>query len=177
MRKKKKKKKTTRSKAKQHVHAAQRDARRSAVDKLLTIENLLVHEGAVISDATMTKLLGREVRREVVVGLAFAAGVMACLISGTLYAVSLWLPQVKVRLHFSQTETNLVGGAGSLGQYLGFLSGLLNDLTSSRVAMLAGAAALGVGYGLLALAAGGYFGEHCPWWLVAGFLFLAGLGR
>jgi MFS family permease len=125
----------------------------------------------------MTKLLGRNVRREVVIALAFVAGVMACLISGTLYAVSLWLPLVKEQLHFTQTQTNLVAGAGSLGQYLGFISGLLNDLTSSRIAMLAGAAALGIGYGLLALAAGRFLGDRCPWWLVAGFLFLAGLGR
>ena len=125
----------------------------------------------------MTRFLGREVRRDVVVALAFAAGVLACLVSGTLYGVSLWLPQVKQLLGFTQTQTNLVAGAGSLGQYLGFLSGLLNDLTSSRIAMLAGAAALGLGYGMLALAAGGHLGSHCPWWLVASFLFVAGLGR
>ncbi len=114
--------------------------------------------------------------RELAVKMAFAAGVMACCVSGTLYAVSLWLPLLKLSLGFTQTQTNLVAGAGSLGQYLGFASGLLNDLTTSRFAMLAGAAALGVGYGLLALAAAGHLGS-CPWWLVAGFLFLAGLGR
>ena len=108
------------------------------------------------------------------VGAVFVAGVAACLISGTMYAVSLWLPQLKESLLWTQTQSNVIASSGSLGQYLGFLSGLLHDKTSARTTLLAGGLAASTGYAVLAI---GAHLQSCPFWAAAICMFVVGLGQ
>jgi MFS family permease len=122
----------------------------------------------------MIDLLCFHVRRPVAVVVILLAGISACLVSGTMYAVSLWLPLWKDQLFYTQTEANVVGAAGSIGQYLGFLAGILNDSTSSRLTMLVGGSLAAIGYGALAF---GSFVGTCPPALAAFLLFIVGLGQ
>jgi hypothetical protein len=106
--------------------------------------------------------------------VSLVAGLVACLMSGTLYGFATWAPALKNSFGYDQATINLVGNLGDIGLYLGFTMGLLYDATTPWFAMLVGAVLQGLGYGLMALAVADYF--VCPWPLMAFFFFLAGQG-
>ncbi len=106
--------------------------------------------------------------------VSLAAGLGACLVSGTLYGFGSWAPAMKEVFSWDQSEINLVGNIGDIGLYLGFTQGLIYDLTSPFFSLLLGGALQGLGYGLMALAVANFF--PCPWPLMAFFFFLAGQG-
>ncbi len=106
-------------------------------------------------------------------GATFIAGLVACLVSGTIYGFGLWSPAVKELFGWSQTEINLVGSVGDVGLYVGITMAVLCDFTSARVTMLVGAALQGLGYTLLALAVWGIL-PVSGWPLMALFVFLVG---
>lgn len=104
------------------------------------------------------------------------ATVASVLSSGSLYGYGLFAPALKDKLALTQTQINLVGASGSLGQYLGFVSGLVNDVWGNRKCCLWGGLLLFVGYLFLALAAGGWIGSTVPWQLLCLFTFAIGQG-
>ncbi len=106
--------------------------------------------------------------------ISLVIGLVACLVSGTLYGFGTWAPAMKNAFGWDQASINLVGNVGDVGLYLGFTMGLLYDATSPWFTMLTGAVLQGLGYGMMALAVAGYFA--CPWPLMAFFFFLAGQG-
>ncbi|KOS21485.1 putative membrane protein [Escovopsis weberi] len=79
--------------------------------------------------------------------IASAAATVISLACGTNYVYSAWAPQFADRLKLSATESNLIGLFGNLGMYtLGVPVGMLVDQRGPRLAVLAGAILLAVGY-------------------------------
>lgn len=68
----------------------------------------------------------------------------------------------------------MIAALGSLGQYLGFVSGLLNDLTSSRITLFVGGVVAACAYGGLAL---GATLNSCPALVAAILMFCVGWGQ
>lgn len=104
----------------------------------------------------------------------FIAGLCGALVTGTLYGWGAFAPSMKDVFGWTQTQINLVGSIGDLGLYLGFVMGLVYDLTTPWFTLLLGAVLLALGYSLMGLAVAGYFA--CSWPLMAFFVFLAGQG-
>lgn len=86
---------------------------------------------------------------------ALAASMLIESVSGSAYAFSVYSPQIKAHLNYTQAEINNVGGLGDLGLYFSFLAGFAYDAWGPTVTAVAGAAISAVGYTLLYLTATG----------------------
>ncbi|KAH6607879.1 hypothetical protein Trco_004192 [Trichoderma cornu-damae] len=79
--------------------------------------------------------------------IATVAATVISLACGTNYVYSAWAPQFAEKLRLSTTESNLIGLFGNLGMYsLGVPIGMFVDDRGARLAVLAGAFLLAIGY-------------------------------
>jgi MFS family permease len=86
---------------------------------------------------------------------ALAASMLVESVSGSAYAFSVYSPQIKAHLNYTQAELNNVGGLGDLGLYFSFVAGFAFDTWGPTATAVGGAAISAVGYTLLYLTATG----------------------
>ncbi|KAL8986765.1 MAG: hypothetical protein Q9177_003967 [Variospora cf. flavescens] len=108
--------------------------------------------------------------------ISVVAATVVALACGTNYAYSAWGPQFAERMHFSSTQSNLIGTSANLGMYIGGIPvGMLVDRKGPRPGVLMGGGLMTVGYFSIHRAYESGPGSIALPWLCL-FAFMTGIG-
>lgn len=117
-----------------------------------------------------------ERRLNIVRVVSVIAATVIALACGTNYAYSAWGPQFAERMHFSSTQSNLIGTSANLGMYIGGIPvGMLVDRKGPRPGVLIGGGSMTVGYFAMHRAYKSGPGSIALPWLCL-FAFMTGIG-
>jgi hypothetical protein len=128
-----------------------------------------------VNDETLVQLCPHtpKLRLKYARPVVLVVGLILCIMtSGTLYGYGLFAPQLRDTLGFTQTQSNLIGACGAVGQYMGFLSGMFNDSYGHRLCCALGGVALFCGYLSIWLASTGLV--PLPWWSLCIAMWIVG---
>jgi MFS family permease len=108
--------------------------------------------------------------------LSLIAGCTLATLAGTGYSFSIYAPQIKSRLDYTQEKIDSIGTIGYLGiATTGVITGYFYDIFGPRLAALLGASCLFGGYFLMWLSVSGFILNN---YILLGFFFaIAGMGN
>ncbi|KJE88425.1 hypothetical protein CAOG_00083 [Capsaspora owczarzaki ATCC 30864] len=84
--------------------------------------------------------------------VSLLAGFAIMVMSGTLYGISAYSPEIKSRLNYTEPDINLITSIADVGLYVSIPAGLVYDRFGFRVAASIGAVMIGLGYLLMYIA-------------------------
>ena len=81
--------------------------------------------------------------------LGLAGVILIESVSGSAYGFSVYSPQLKAALNYTQSEVNSISSIGNVGSYLTIVPGVFFDAFGPRATAIGGALLTALGYGLL----------------------------